>query len=811
MEQTVKKLGTGAQEQLERVQRLHETILNSVSDGICGIDSEGKITFVNGSAAGMLGYRPGELIGQEEHRLIHRWTCDENALDQDDYPLRATLIKGESHRRRRAIFTRKDGSCFPVECRCEPLVERGKVVGAVLVFRDLTRLRQAEDERDRLLSLIEESPAVISTSDTAGNIIYMNKAGRRLLGIDDDSTPTGLTVEDATWPFLDMAARDGVWQGERKGFLKHLLPDGKGFPVLQTVVAHRGSSGSIEFFSTIAMDISEQERVKEERLRLVAILEETPDFVATADTQGRVLYYNRAARRILGIGPDEEISNIQIRETHPEWASRLILDEGLPTAARVGIWSAETELLSRDGRVIPVSQVIIAHKNAQGMVEYYSTIARDISERKRMEERLHHLATHDDLTGLANRRLFNEELRAALSRAQADGASGAILVMDLDALKDVNDSFGHHVGDRVLRETAALLRRELGGEALIARVAGDEFAVLLPGTGLERARTTALRLLEAVSRQVIEWEEKRLVVTMSVGVALYPKHGATEEKLMVSADAALYRSKRSGGNYVSIYDPDHDEEKHPASRFSWNVKLRDALERRDFSLYCQPIVNLQNGMIAHYEFLLRLETGEGIVMPRAFLPRAEQSGLIRMIDRYVVGEAIRWAEEFQKRGKEEGISVNLSGKTLGDFELVEFVEQELRKREIDPSKLTFEITERVAITGGNAAKESIFALHEMGIGFALDDFGVGFSSLHSLKELPFRILKIDGSFIRDIVHNEIDQVMVRSMVEIAHCTGKSVVAEYIEDQATFDFLKAMDVDFGQGYHIGRPRPVAAVV
>lgn len=672
---------------LEGLIHRYQTILESAGEGICGLDPEGRVTFVNPAALRMLGYAKEEMMGRREHDLFHHSRPNGERLPLRECAIVKAAREGVARRCEEELFWRKDGSPLPVAYSSSPVVEGGRTVGAVLVFREIERPNQGDEER-----------------------------------------------------------------------------------------------------------------------RLLAIIEETPDFVALTDPGGRILYCNQAARKMIGLS---EAVPVYVEGIHPPWAVRQLIDEGFPTAARRGVWRGETAILSK-GRLVPALQVIVAHKNEEGEVEYFSTIARDITDRKRMEEQLAYHASHDSLTGLPNRRYFQEELCREIVRANREGSSGALLVIDLDSFKEVNDSFGHRVGDTVLVEMASLLRAQVGEKGVLARLGGDEFAVVLARTGCDEALELAARILDAANSHVVELGGVRIGVTLSVGIALFPQHGANEEELMVHADAALYSAKESGRNDVALYSRDENAKDRLASRFAWDVTLREAIEGGRFALECQPITDLRANVVAHYELLLRLEGDEGFIMPASFLESAERSGLIRTIDRYVVRQGIQIAARLQRQGRQVGIAVNLSGKSLGDFGLLDLVAEEIEKHRVDPSRLTFEITERMAVAGPKRAREIISRLRKLGIHFALDDFGIGFSSFESLKILPVQYVKIDGSFIKDIVESTVDQRLVQSMVEVAHGTGKRVIAEYVGDERTLELLRAMGVDYAQGYYIGKPRPVAAL-
>lgn len=550
------------------------------------------------------------------------------------------------------------------------------------------------------------------------------------------------------------------------------------------------------------------ESIAGEQRRLLAIIEDTPDIVGIADAAGRVLYFNRAARRLLGVEDDDEVAALRIPDTHPSWASRLVMGEGLPIAAREGVWRGETAFLTRDGREIPTLQVIVAHKNEAGAVEYYSTIARDITERKQMEEKLNYLASRDPLTGLLNRVKFQEELEAEIARAKETGTHGALLFFNVDNFKGINDTLGYQAGDALLRRVAGVLASRLRECDRAARFAGDEFALLLPRTSLEEARRIGNQMLALLRNQTFRLEGRLIRLEVSAGLACYPSEAETAEDLLINADVAVYAAKQAGGGQVASYsDPGVGQgRRRVAYRLVWEHNIREALQKDGFILYWQPILDLRERQVAGYELLLRMKGEDGdIIGPQQFLPIAEQSNLIQAIDRWVVRRAVAMLSRLTcPRTGRWRLHVNASGRSFADGELVSLVREATEQYRVDPSRLVFELTETAAIADLHRARGFIDQLRGMGCGFALDDFGVGFSTFDSLRRLPVDFLKIDGSFIQGLAEDEGKQHVVRAMVAAARGLGQKTIAEFISDERTLEIVAGFGVDFGQGYHIGRP-------
>ncbi|MDO8141108.1 MAG: EAL domain-containing protein [Candidatus Brocadiales bacterium] len=562
----------------------------------------------------------------------------------------------------------------------------------------------------------------------------------------------------------------------------------------------------VSFVSSVVVQLGEvikRKHIEETKARLSEITETTTDFVATATTEGRVLYINKSGRKVLGIGEDEDISNLKISDCHPKWATDIIVNEGVPDAIREGAWVGETAFLSCDGREIPFSQVIIAHKNPDGTVNNLSTIGRDISERKRFETQIMYMANRDPLTNLLNRRRFHEELEGWLAQTRRFEIKGALLFLDMDNFKYVNDSLGHQAGDKLLMTMAGLLRERLRETDILARLGGDEFAIILPHADVDLAESVANQIRELVQYHTSLDGEYPPGITASIGIAMFPSHGDTAETLLAYADLAMYRAKEEGRNRVCLYTP--EQKTQVESRLMWEKRIRDALNRDNFMLYMQPIMDISQNRIIGHEALLRMinEKGE-IVAPPSFLDIAERFGLIHDIDRWVVIRAINLIKELQQDGKPTYLEVNLSGRAFSDKKLLPLIRNEMAATAIDPATIVFEITETSIIENITVAQRFIAELKSLGCRFALDDFGIGFSSFNYIKHLPVDYLKIDGSFIRNLPHDTVDQHLVKAMVEVARGLGKKTIAEFVEDEETLRLLREYGIDYAQGYHIGKP-------
>ncbi|HEY3492966.1 MAG TPA: EAL domain-containing protein [Solirubrobacterales bacterium] len=424
---------------------------------------------------------------------------------------------------------------------------------------------------------------------------------------------------------------------------------------------------------------------------------------------------------------------------------------------------------------------------------------------EKTEAELRFLADHDPLTGLLNRRRFRAELDQYVSFTARYGGRGAVMVIDIDGLKGVNDSFGHQVGDTLIRRVAETLRERVRATDLVARLSGDEFAVLMPQTDT----AGALQLGEDLRTQVAEGlgpGSELEEATISVGISMFGGQGeVAAEAVLVAADEAMYQAKKEGRNRIMLFHtPGEDGEKAERTQ-SVSARIRDALTQNRLRLATQPIRSLASGGIERYELLLRMTGDEGELLPASsFIEAAERSGMVQELDRWVVARALELIAERQRAGEPVSLHMNLSGVSLTDLSVLEFIERRLDEGEADPARCTFEITQTARVEDFDTAAGFADRLTEFGCEVAIDDYGAGSGPFSFLKKVPFDVIKIDGTFIRDMARNDADQLVVKAIVEIARGLGKRTIAEFVEDEDTKQLLTEYGVDMAQGYHLGRP-------
>jgi diguanylate cyclase (GGDEF)-like protein len=424
---------------------------------------------------------------------------------------------------------------------------------------------------------------------------------------------------------------------------------------------------------------------------------------------------------------------------------------------------------------------------------------------EKTEAELRFLADHDPLTGLLNRRRFRAELDQYVSFTARYGGRGAVMVIDIDGLKEVNDRFGHQAGDTLIRRVSEILRERVRATDLVARLSGDEFAVLMPQTDT----AGALQLGEDLRSQVAEGLPLNAEVgdaSISVGITMFGGQGGiAAESVLVAADQAMYQAKAEGRNRIMLFHGPGESEKVRRRTQTTSARIRDALTQNRLRLATQPIRSLASGGIERYELLLRMTGDEGELLPAAsFIEVAERSGMVQELDRWVVARALELIGERERAGAPVSLHMNISGASITDLSVLEFIERRLDEGEADPARCTFEITQTSRIEDYDSAAGFADRLTEFGCEVAIDDYGTGFGPFAYLKKVPFDVIKIDGAFIRDMPRNDADQLVVKAIVQIARGLGKRTIAEFVEDEDTTKLLRDYGVDMAQGYHLGRP-------
>jgi diguanylate cyclase (GGDEF)-like protein/PAS domain S-box-containing protein len=582
------------------------------------------------------------------------------------------------------------------------------------------------------------------------------------------------------------------------------------------------SNGRLQRLLGVEVDITErmlyEDALFREKESAQITLQSIGDGVITTDGHSVVEYINPVAEDLTGWKVDDAsgrpIDEI-FRGFHEETCEPL--ENPLAVAIRRdrAIKSVRpTLLIRRDGNELYIESTASPIRDGNGSVTGGVLVFHDVSESRELNRRLSYHASHDILTGLVNRSEFENRLQRALKSARARETQYALLYLDLDQFKIVNDSCGHSAGDALLGQLGALLKSKIRWRDTLARLGGDEFGVLLESCSLDEAMNSAEILRVAIGEYKFLWEERSFRLGVSIGVVPITAENEDVAALLSAADGACAAAKEAGRNRIHSFQENDIDLMRRRRETQWAARINNALEEDRFELFRQTILPLQEEEEgAHYEILLRMrdESG-GIISPGLFMEAAERYGITPDIDRWVIRSAFRWlVSEADERERLTMCSINLSGQSLGDEKFLPFVVDQFQMSGLDASKICFEITETAAIASYSQANRFINALKELGCMFALDDFGTGLSSFGYLKHFPVDFLKIDGSFVKEILHDPIDREMVRSINEIGHLTGKKTIAEFAENEEIITMLRGMGIDYAQGYGVSEPKRVTRAV
>jgi diguanylate cyclase (GGDEF)-like protein/PAS domain S-box-containing protein len=544
------------------------------------------------------------------------------------------------------------------------------------------------------------------------------------------------------------------------------------------------------------------------------------DAIITADASERIDYLNHAAEQLLNIKAGEAMGRkmadlVSLVDESDRHALSDPVHQCLTTRARVSVGRRGLMIVggSTDERSVEITASPL--KNNRGELAGAVIVIRDVSEARGLSRQMSYQATHDALTGLINRLEFERRTQEVLEHAQTNPSHHVLCYLDLDRFKAVNDTSGHLAGDNMLREVAALVKETVRDSDTAARLGGDEFGLLLLGCPLEKARQIADDVVRSISEYRFVWKDKIFSIGVSVGLVEISRESGSLEELLSAADSACYVAKKQG-NHVQVYSARDEAVARHRGEIHWLQRLQTAIKENRFELLAQPIFSatkVTNEGPA-LEVLLRLqdESVPGGIAPAEFLRAAERYRLMVEVDRWVVQTALTALGRGGIRLPEgRSLAINLSGQTLGDPNFLEFVVDCLDHTGVTPQQLCFEVTESSVITNMEHAQRFIGVLHGMGCRFALDDFGRGLSSFANLKNLSIDYLKIDGSFIRNLASDNVNQAMVAAMVKLARTLNFKVIAEQVEDSSALEAARKMGVDFLQGFQLGRPQPLARVV
>ncbi len=672
-------------------------------------------------------------------------------------------------------------------------------------------MNQYQDEggAEELAHILENLQDTYYRTDAEGRVVRVSASIQDLLGYTSEEI-LGMKLADL---YVDP---DG-----RAQFLAALQAAGGSIKGYEAALRHkngtavwvashsrflRDGQGNIQGVEGVARDMTGPRRAQEKMLTLAGAVEQTADMVMITDRGGVVEYVNQAFCDITGFSADEVIGKLPniMKSGKQGDAYYAKLWEGILTGK---VFNGVLVNKRKNGSLYYEEKTITPFKDGRGRITHFVATGRDITERMQTQERLQYLAYHDVLTKLPNRALLTERLDQATSRSRRHGGRMALLFLDLDRFKVINDTLGHDFGDRLLQVLADRLRQCVREEDTVARLSGDEFAILLENVGaIEDVAEVARKVLNVFGRP-FEVFDRELFVTTSIGISLFPGDGDTGKTLLKHAYTAMYRAKDGGRNAYQFYSAEMGAA--ALERLTLETNLRRALERNEFMLHYQPQLDMKQKKVIGVEALLRWNHPErGLISCGDFIPMLEETGLIVPVGEWVIKTAYRQICELrQAHGQPLRLAINLSPRQFHSVNLMAKIMEAARDVCIDPSQVEFEITESLLMTGATATLDILSRLSDLGYRFAIDDFGTGYSSLAYLKRFPISTLKIDRSFVRDIPGDRDDTAIVNTIVAMARSLDMEVTAEGVETEDQAASLRAFGCDSYQGFLFSHPLPL----
>lgn len=790
-------------------------VFHGTPDAILLIRAEDTMVLdFNDGFSRLLGYSREEAIGSLELDLKF-WA---NTTE------RAAIIERARHEREvidyETTLRAADGAIVHVEISLR-YVEIDNELCMLCTGRDITKrisaeaaLVESEEKFEKMFSQSPDGIVILRFSD--GVVTDLNDAilersgysreevaGHSIYKLQQFIDPDDLAAAG------EILSKEGVLSNRAVSFL---TKSGDPVPALisATVVELSGEA----HIMVIAKDMSKQ-RITEERLRgseerFRGIFENAPIGIMLVDMQGRIFQANRTAADLLAY-EEENMFGIHISRLVPT-EDRAGLKDKLNslTIKHINTDRAERRMICRDGLEIWTNFHVVLQQNSSGDGQYYIVQIADISDIKRSQQRMEQMAFYDTLTNLANRRLFHERLDHAIERSRRATTSSALLYLDLDNFKRVNDTLGHQIGDHLLREVASRLQQCVRAEDTVGRTGGDEFTILLAEIGSPTdAGVVAQKILNHL-REPIHVSGHPLIVTTSIGITVIPGDSVDPNVLMRNADLAMYKAKERGRNNYQFYSEDLNI--NAVKRLRTEYEIRQALENQEFELFYQPKIDLQNREIVGVESLIRWHHPErGLLGPDEFIGVAEETGSIIDIGTWVIEEACRACQRLTTEHQRDiKVAINISPRQFRDPNLVATMRRSLREAQLNPKNIEIEITETMLMQDVDAALITLQRLADLGVSLAIDDFGTGYSSLNYLKRFPINTVKVDRSFVMDIPGNPDDMAITRAVIAMAHQLKMEVVAEGVETKAQLDFLADQGCEFAQGWLFSKALPLDSV-
>ncbi|MDO9599431.1 MAG: EAL domain-containing protein [Azoarcus sp.] len=789
---------------LDREGTLLRTLVDAIPDLVFFKDEHGRYLGCNRAFEKYAGLTEADLLGRTDAELFNASTAEAYVVRD-----RRVFETGEPQRNEEWIVYR-DGRRALLDTLKTPFTDAAGRRGLIGISRDITALKRADAALRSSQESLERAQAVARTGswvlDLVDNVLEWSAETYRIFDVAPETPVSYAVFINAVHP-EDRIRVDGAWRAALSGAtydLQHrVVVEGCVRWVHERAEFRHDESGRLIAGLGTVQDITEQKQAEERLKQAAAVFENTAEGVLITDVDQRIVAINSAFSSITGYTEEDAIGQtpcMLIAEAQgDDFHASLWREVGASGHRQGEVWSRR-----KNGEVFPELLTLSVVRDAEGFITNFVGVFSDISRMKQTEARLQHLAHYDALTDLPNRVLLNLRLEHGIERVRRSGKMLAVLFIDIDRFKNVNDSLGHPVGDELLIKIADRLRARMRGEDTLSRLGGDEFVILLDCVErLEDVASLAQEVIVKLNQAFRLASGQEIFVGASIGISLYPNDTDDHLQLIRNADAALYEAKAAGRNVYRFYTEALTLAAH--ERLELESALRRALEREELVLHYQPVVSVASGHTIGVEALVRWNRpGEGLVSPVRFIPVAEDTGLIVPLGAWVMETACRQGRAWVDAGRLLSVAVNISSRQFSDGMLVETVRGVLERTGFPASMLTLELTESAIMSKPDQAIELLTRLKETGVKLSIDDFGTGYSSLAYLKRFPVDTLKIDRSFVADIADDENDRMIVATVVAMARQMRLNVIAEGVETAEQFEFLSRLGCAACQGYLFGRP-------
>lgn len=803
---------------VESAQQLQAVTLASAGEAILTTDTFGTITLLNTAAEKLTGWSHRDAVGQPLANILK--TCDTEGLQPDVDPVQAALAAGHTVKfSQDSMLRSRDGTTVFINMTATPIQLTDKVtVGVILTCQDVTQRRLAEvalrEKEARYARVIEGSEQGfwewdLKTQQFSASAKFEAMlgyaVGERTLPVEqwskyvhpDDLAKSMISIDN------HLKGVTAIHEVEMRCLTKNnewkwILTRGK--------IVERDADGSPRLMTGTHTDISERKHAEIALRQAATVFECTQEGVIITDAKMHIVMVNRAFTLLSGCGESEVLGKYPslFSSDCNNSARYSAMWKAIRTS---GYWQGELWDRRKNGEIFPALISINAVRDDTNDITHYVCVFMDISTLKNSEARLDYLAHHDPLTQLPNRLLLFTQLERALAKTHRENSTLGLLMFDLDRFKDVNDSFGHLVGDQLLQQVATRLSLRLRGADSLARLGGDEFTILLESLARpEDAARVADEIIEVLSEPFRLIDNIEVRTSASIGISFSTGQPISAETLLQQADSAMYRAKAEGRGRFQYFS--HSMTLAARERVNLDSRLRRALEQQEFRVYYQPQVDILSGQIIGAEALVRWQdANEGLIPPSRFIPIAEETGMIREIGEWVMREACRQGKIWLDAGLPlQGLAINISARQLHQGNLVSVVDKILADTGFPAQALELELTESVLMEQKESAEALLNDLRSRQIRLAIDDFGTGYSSLAYLKRFPFDVLKIDKSFVDDIQYDQDDRKIIKAIIEMGHTLGIKILAEGVESSEQIAFLQAQGCDYYQGYFRSKPLP-----